>query len=228
MRPKLYQYAACPFCSKVSSLLHLKNADYETIEVHPLKKKEIAFSAGYRAVPIYVDGSGVQVNDSTPIMRHIEREFPEPKVFRGDAEEEKWLTWSENYVKGLPTAIYGTLGQSLRSFSYVTKVGKFNAWERFSIKWSGALVMTMVAGKIKKRQGIEHPAAFVREKASEWAEGLAGRAFMGGLTPGGADVAVYGITRVVWNLDAGNLLRENSAFAAWFDRMRTRVEGSAS
>src|SRR3990167_827454 len=113
MKPKLYQYAACPFCNKVRSILQYKGVDFETIEVHPLNKKEIAFSTDYRAVPIYVDSKGVQVNDSTPIMRHIDNEFPKPKVFSTDPAAEKdetaWLAWSERFVKGLPTAIYDTV-----------------------------------------------------------------------------------------------------------------------
>src|SRR3989338_8791351 len=175
-KPKLYQYAACPFCNKVRSILQYKGVDFETIEVHPLNKKEIAFSADYRAVPIYVDSTGKQVNDSTPIMRHIDAEFPEPPVFSrdpaGSEDELKWLAWSDKLVKGLPTAIYDTLSNALKSFDYITKVGKFSWLEKLTIKFSSAAIMTLVAGKIRKREGITDPAAFLRQKAAEWAAGL--------------------------------------------------------
>lgn len=228
MKPKLYQYAACPFCNKVRSILEYKGVDFETIEVHPLNKKEIAFSADYRAVPIYVDSTGQQVNDSTPIMRRIDEEFPEPRVFSRDAagaeEEAQWLAWSEKYVKGLPTAIYDTLPNALQSFDYITKVGKFSWFEKLSIKFSGAFIMTLVAKKIRKREQIENPEAFLRQKAGEWAEGLKGRSFMGGDAPNGADFAVYGITRSVAGLRAGRVLEENAGFAAWLRRMKEMTE----
>ncbi len=223
MKPKLYQYAACPFCSKVASLLAYKGVPYETVEVHPLKKKEITFSVDYKAVPIYIDGQGRQINDSTPIMRHIDEEFPTRRVFGQTAQEkeneERWLTWSEDYVQGLPTVVYGDLSSSLKSFSYVTRVGKFKWHEKLLIKYSGAFVMTLVAKKIKKRRSIEDPAAFLRQKTGEWAAGLQGRPFMGGDKPGAADIAVFGISRIVAPLAAGKIFRENPAFWDWLHRM---------
>ncbi len=223
MKPKLYQYAACPFCNKVRSLLRYKGVEFETVEVHPLNKREIAFSADYRAVPIYIDSKGTQVNDSTPIMRWIDREFPRRSVFRVDASgverENRWLLWSEGFVKGLPAAIYDSLPKALASFDYITKVGKFSWLEKRLIKYSGAFIMSMVAKKIKKREQIVDPEAFLGQKAQEWASGLEGRAFMGGESPNGADVAVHGIFQAVKDLSAGKTLRENAAFNAWLDRM---------
>lgn len=218
-QPKLYQYAACPFCSKVSSLLHYKKVNYDVVEVHPLKKKEIAFSAGYRAVPIYIDHDGLQVNDSTPIMRHIDREFPDQPVFDNTPEEEKWLTWSEEYVQGMPTVVYKDFPSSLKSFSYITKVGKFNWFDRRIVQFSGALVMTLVAKKIKKRLGITNPKAFLRKRVGEWAFGLNGSPYMGGERPNAADIAVYGISRVVAGLEAGQIFSENAIFSKWLNRM---------
>ncbi len=229
MKPKLYQYAACPFCNKVRATLQYKGVDFETIEVHPLKKKEIAFSVDYRAVPIYVDSQGKQVNDSTPIMRHIDQEFPSKPIFSQDPaqkeDETKWLAWSEKYVKGLPTAIYDTLPNALQSFGYVTKVGKFNWFEKMSIKYSGAFVMTLVAKKIKKRENIDNPDLFLTRMSQEWVSGLGGKPFMGGEKPNGADLAVFGITRSVEGLRAGGRLQENPGFASWMKRMQSKVSG---
>ena len=227
MKPKLYQYTACPFCGKVRTLLQYKGVDYDTIEVHPLKKKEIEFSADYRAVPIYIDSQGKQVNDSTPIMRWIDKEFPERKVFGTTPVEierdEKWLAWSDRFVKGLPTVIYDTFWNALKSFDYITKVGNFSWFEKRMIKYSGALAMTLVAKKIKKREQIDQPDLFLREKAKEWVEGLGGRPFMGGETPGAADLAVFGIVRSVSGLRAGKLLEENQEFNTWMKKMREAI-----
>ncbi len=195
----------------------------ETIEVHPLNKKEIAFSADYRAVPIYIDSKGVQVNDSTPIMRHIDREFPDRKTFREDAAEEKWLAWSEGLVKGLPAAVYNTFPNSLKAFNYITKTGNFSWFEKQSIRFSGALVMTLVAKKVKKREGISDPDLFLKQKAKEWTDGLGGRPFMGGENPGAADIAVYGILRAVAGLPAEKTLLSSAEFSAWMGRMKIEV-----
>ena len=223
MKPKLYQYAACPFCNKVRSILKYKGVDFETIEVHPMNKKEIAFSTDYRAVPIYVDSTGKQVNDSTPIMRWIDLEFPEPKVFSSEGHEidreNKWLAWSDIFVKGIPTALYDTFPNALKSFNYITKVGKFNWFEKQTIKLTGAFIMSLVAKKIKKRENIVNPYEFLQTKSREWTDGLDGRSFMGGSRPNGADLAVYGIFQSVSGLKAGETICANADFKAWLDRM---------
>ena len=227
MKPKLFQYAACPFCNKVRGVLQYKGVDFETIEVHPLNKKEIAFSPDYRAVPIYIDSQGKQVNDSTPIMRWIDQEFPERKVFRTnpvEAEKEaEWLAWSDRLVKGLPAVLYDSFSSALKSFDYITKVGKFSWFERRMIKYSGAFIMTLVAKKIKKREGIDRPDEFLKQKTREWVEGLGGLSLMGGVTPGGADLAVFGIVQSVAGLRAGKLLEENQAFSAWMKRVKEMI-----
>jgi len=224
MKPKLFQYAACPFCNKVRSILKYKGVDYETIEVHPLNKKEIAFSKDYQAVPIYIDSEGKQINDSTPIMRWIDKEFPQKKVFRTNPVEaqkdDEWLAWSDRFVKGLPTVIYDSFPNALKSFDYITKVGKFSWLEKRMIKYSGALAMTLVAKKIKKREQIDQPDLFLKQKTKEWTEGLKGRPFMGGDTPSGSDFAVFGIIQSVSGLRAGDLLKENQEFDAWMKRMQ--------
>ncbi len=223
MRPKLFQYTACPFCSKVAAILAYKKVDYEKIEVHPFKKTEIAFSKDYRAVPIYIDGAGIQINDSTPIMRHIDKEFPNPPVFSNTPnekiKEDKWLAWSEQYVQGLPTIIYDRFSNSLKGFEYFTKVGKFGWFESRMVQFSGAFVMTLVAKKIAKRLSITNPQAFLRKMIHDWVEGLAGENYMGGTKPNAADLAVFGVSRSIAGLPAGKILRENGIFDHWFNRM---------
>jgi microsomal prostaglandin-E synthase 2 len=79
--------------------------------------------------------------------------------------------------------------------------------------------MTLVAKKIKKREQIQDPGLFLKEKINEWVEGLAGRPFMGGQTPNGADLAVVGIMQSVAELPAGKPLQENQEFDAWMKRL---------
>jgi len=230
MKPKLFQYAACPFCNKVRSALEYKGVEFETIEVHPLNKKEISFSTDYRAVPIYIDSQGKQVNDSTPIMRRIDEEFPGPRIFKKDPEaskrDEVWLSWSEKLVKGLPTAIYNNVFNALSAFNYITKIGKFSWFQKLTIKYMGAFVMTLVAKNIRKREQIDDPKVFLRRMAEEWANGLSGKPYMGGDEPSASDIAVFGITRPVSGLEAGKLLESNATFSAWVGRMKACISSS--
>ncbi len=55
----LYQYATCPYCCKTRAFLDYYHIPYTMVEVNPLFRTEIKFSA-YRKVP-FVTGGGVQV-----------------------------------------------------------------------------------------------------------------------------------------------------------------------
>ncbi len=225
MKPKLYKYSACPFCNKVAALLAYKGVDYEGVEVHPLKKTEIEFSKDYRAVPIYIDSTGKQVNDSTPIMRHIDAEFPQHKVFRNNETEEKWLTWSEKLVQALPTVVYNSFSDSWDAFNYITKVGKFGWWDRQMVRLSGAFVMTLVAKKIRKRLQIEDSHAFLTQMIQEWSqEALRGNEYCGGSELNAADIAVFGICKTVAELQAGKIFKQNAVFLNWYERVACKAQ----
>ena len=220
---KLYQYEVCPFCWKARVALALKGVDYEKIEVHPLNKKELNFSE-YKKVPVYVDAKGEQVNDSNTIMEHIDQELDGIKLFAVKesperARQNKWLEWSEAYVKAIPPLIYNTTGNAVKAFDYITNVGKFSWFQKMTIKYSGALVMKMVAKKSRERQGITDPERHVKDMVGEWQEALAGQPFMGGATPDAADAAVFGITLSTKGLPAWELFESEPGFKAWMTRM---------
>lgn len=224
-KPKLFQYAVCPFCWKVRAILAYKGVKYDTIEVHPLNKKEISFSNSYRKVPIYLDGKNRQVNDSTPIMRHIDNEFSQKPVFQRDPEareaENHWLKWSDGLVKAVPPLIYNNFSDSLKAFEYITKETKFSWYQRSLIKYSGALVMKMVAKKSKEKLGIADSEAHFKTLLAAWSQGLAGKDFMGGENPNGADLAVFGITMSISGLPAASLPSQDAGFGAWLGRMES-------
>jgi len=225
-QPRLYQYEVCPFCWKARTALALKGVSYEKIEVHPLNKKELAFST-YKKVPVYVDSNGTQVNDSTPIMRHLDAEFGGPRLFETEAaaqeREAKLLEWSETYVRAIPPLIYNSFPNALKAFDYITKSSQFSWAQRKLIKFSGAGVMVMVAKKSRERQGIQDPDAHFTSLLSEWVHKLNGRDFAGGDRPNGADAAVYGITMSVSGLPAARWVRANPQFSAWVSRMESKT-----
>lgn len=222
--PKLYQYNVCPFCWKVKALLGYKKIPYEAVEVHPLNKKEIKFSADYKKVPIFIDAAGKQVNDSTPIMQYIDESYPENPVFASDASERKkeshWLKWADStLVRALPPLIYRNIGDSLKAFDYITQQEKFNWLQQRTIKYSGALVMTMVAKKSAKEQGISDPEAHLKKCLKDWAEALGSGNYLGGNKPNAADLAAFGILKSVETLPAFRWIRNDPKIWDWYQRV---------
>lgn len=225
--PKLYQYDVCPFCSKVKAALYYKKIPYDAIEVHPLNKKELAFTPDYKKVPVYIDSKGQQVNDSTPIMRHIDNEFPfRPFTSLSSVEkeqEEKWMEWSNGYVRTIPPLIYRTFGDALKAFDYITHKGNFSWIQRRTVKYSGALVMKLVAKKTAKQLNIIDPVSHFEGKLNEWTEALDGKKFLGGETPNIADLSVFGITHSMNKLPAMEICKENPQFWKWMQSMASET-----
>ncbi len=219
---KLYQYEVCPFCWKVRTALALKKVPYETVEVHPLNKKELQFSE-YKKVPVWTDKEGKQVNDSNEIMSYIDKNYEGPKLFEEDitraAREKALIEWSEKYVKAIPPAIYSNFGDSLKAFDYITKTSKFSWHQKALIKFSGAAVMKMVAKKSKERQGIDDVNAHLVNLTKEWETALEGQKFAGGDKPNAADAAVYGITMSISTLPASKLMSAYPGFHKWIEDM---------
>lgn len=223
--PTLYQYEACPFCWKVRSLLAYKKIDYRTIEVHPLNKKEIAFSKEYKKVPILVDRNGHQVNDSGRIMRYLDSQYSQTPVFENDGitkeREDQWLQWADAVlVRSLPPLIYGTLGESLRSFGYITKVTKFSWFQRLLVRYSGAIVMKMVAKKSAKEQGITDPVAHFQNCLTTLQKEIGNKPFFGKARPNGVDIACFGILRSIENLNAFEYVKNEPKLYEWYQRIK--------
>ena len=72
--PKLYQYKICPFCNRVKSYMDYLNVAYEPVEVNPLTKKEISFSAEYKKVPI-AEFEGCMLNGSDAIIDYLSSNY---------------------------------------------------------------------------------------------------------------------------------------------------------
>jgi len=222
--PKLYQYAVCPFCVKVKALLSYKKIPYEAIEVHPLNKKEIKFSKDYRKVPIFVDNNGTQINDSTPIMRFLDEKHPDHPVFEKDPkareQEDYWVKWSDEVlVRALPPLIYRNISDAIEAFDYITKEGKFSWFQQRTIKYSGALVMTLIAKKTAKSQGIKDPKKHLDQCLQKWADALDDREYFGGTKPNGADLSIYGVLKSIEGMRGFSLIENTPKVFDWFQRV---------
>lgn len=225
MTPTLYEYSVCPFCCKVKALLLYKKIPFHAVEVHPMSKNEIKFSKEYKKVPIFVDGSGQQINDSTPIMQHIESLYADTPVFEQNDTEAHWLKWAdETLVKSMPPYLYNTLRNSWNAFRYITKSPTFSLWQKFYIQSAGAFVMYMVAKKKAKKQEVKCPKEHFSQCIKEWEGALGAKQYLGGTSPNGADIAVFGILRSIQDLSAFDVIEANPKVHQWYQAIRSQTE----
>jgi len=69
----LFQYQACPFCTKVRAYLDFAGVSYDVVEVNPVTKKQVGWSI-YKKVPtviIKVKEGYQQLNDSSMIISSL-------------------------------------------------------------------------------------------------------------------------------------------------------------
>lgn len=225
----LYQYEVCPFCHKVRAILEYKKVPYRKIEVHPMNKKEIAFSPDYRKVPIWVEQDGTQVNDSNAIMRHLDTNYKQRPVFETDAQaqprEKEWMDWSnEKLVRALPPLIYRNYSQALKSFNYITQQGNFNWFQQRLVKFMGAGVMTLVARKSAKSQGIEDPEAHLQTLLNTLGSFVKDKNFIGESKPNGADLSIFGVLKSIQRLSAFDFVRKQTAVFNWYQRVEQAIQ----
>lgn len=229
MKVTLYQYEVCPFCNKVRAFLDYYGVPYRVVEVDPMGKKELAmFSADYRKVPIAIV-NGMQVNGSGAIIDAVTvsmdalAEKPAAHV----ARDREWTEWVDDHLIHLISPnIYGTMTESFQAFEYIVDNAKFSAWQRMSIRYSGAAAMYMVGKKIKKKYNIERPREEMYEAIDKWTAAVdaQGGLFLGGDAPSTADLAVFGVLRAISKFDTFADIKKNCAsFEAWFDRTREAV-----
>ncbi|XP_053180708.1 prostaglandin E synthase 2 [Scomber japonicus] len=261
----LYQYKTCPFCSKVRAVLDYYGLPYDIVEVNPVMRKEIKWSA-YRKVPILMVDSDVQMNDSSVIisclktylinkkksMPELIRCYPEMKSVndRGkevteynnkywlmlseeeneliypekgmQKEERKWRQWADDWLVHLISPnVYRTTGEALASFDYIVREGKFSSFEGFFAKYVGAAAMFVISKRLKSRHNLQDDVRQDLYKAvNDWVAAIGKkRKFMGGDDPNLADLAVFGVLRVMEGLQAFDDMMENTKVKHWYRRM---------
>lgn len=240
----LYQYESCPFCNKVRAQLDYSRIPYTVVEVDPLFKAQIAWSAKatapYAKVPVAVI-NGERVCDSVVIMDTLDalaaRAPPAlglRSARRDDAAERQWRSFVDaRVIHLLSPNLYRTFGEALESFDYLTQ-RNFPAYVSLPAKYVGAVVMTFVARKLKARHmtGDGDERAHLVRALNEFADGAlaGGRAFAGGDAPNAADVSLFGILRAIRTLRTfEDVMRADSGcrLRPWYDRMQRAVGASA-
>jgi glutathione S-transferase len=105
---RLYRFRHSTNVERVALALAHKGLQVESVAVDPADRSKVREVSGQDLVPVLVDGDDV-VADSTRIMRHLERRFPEPPLFPAEpaakAEVDVFLDWFNRAWKREPNLI---------------------------------------------------------------------------------------------------------------------------
>jgi microsomal prostaglandin-E synthase 2 len=162
--------------------------------------------------------------------------------------ERQWREWVDNkFIHVISPNIYCTLRQSLNTFRWFSKAGDweeiFPWYQRWIIVYLGAIVMRLVAIRLKKKYNLnDNVRVSLYECGEEWAnaigekdflgkidfrEGLNSNIisfFLGGSEPNLADLNVYGILTAMQGCEAFKDLMINTKIQPWFERMKNLIE----
>uniref|UniRef100_A0A8C5WDZ1 Prostaglandin E synthase 2 n=1 Tax=Leptobrachium leishanense TaxID=445787 RepID=A0A8C5WDZ1_9ANUR len=134
-------------------------------------------------------------------------------------EEMKWRRWADDWLVHLISPnVYRTPKESLASFDYIVREGKFGTVEGVFAKYIGAAAMYVIGKRLKSRHNLEDD---VRQDlyraANEWVAAVGKhRPFMGGSEPNLADLAVFGVLRVMEGLESFNDMMSNTKIKPWY------------
>ncbi|XP_033973408.1 prostaglandin E synthase 2 [Trematomus bernacchii] len=137
-------------------------------------------------------------------------------------EEIKWRKWADEWLVHLISPnVYRTTGEAMASFDYIVREGKFSTMEGFFAKYVGAAAMYIIAKRLKSRHNLQDDVREDLYKAvNDWVAAIGKkRKFMGGDQPNLADLAVFGILRVMEGLEAFDDMMKNSKVKPWYRRM---------
>lgn len=235
MTVTLYQFSLCPFCNKVRTGLQLKGIAFDTVEVSPRTKVELPSlpDDAPRKVPVLeVDGQAVW--DSTRILRFLDEAFPETRAFfpedpaqRARAEAlEEWV--DEEFIRSLPTVLYGTWKEALTASQLIAKHSGFGLGEGLMVKLGGPMIMHAVAQRILKKSGRSDGRAWVRENLDRWESELGEQDFVCGAALSVADVAMHGALSCIKPFPVFAEVQARPRVQAWFARVQALKPASTT
>jgi glutathione S-transferase len=109
---RLYRFRYSTNVERVALALAYKGLEVESVAVDPGDRSPVRAVSGQDLVPVLIDGDDV-IADSTNILHHLERRFPDPPLFPVDpaaaAEVEVFLDWFNRAWKREPNLIADAL-----------------------------------------------------------------------------------------------------------------------
>ncbi|XP_045702156.1 prostaglandin E synthase 2 isoform X3 [Phyllostomus hastatus] len=145
-------------------------------------------------------------------------------------EEMKWRQWADDWLVHLISPnVYRTPTEALASFDYIVREGKFGAVEGAVAKYLGAAAMYLISKRLKSRHHLQDDVRKdLYEAANKWVAAVGkDRPFMGGQKPNLADLAVYGVLRVMEGLEAFDDLMRHTRIEPWYLRVEKAIAEAA-
>ncbi|XP_072816287.1 prostaglandin E synthase 2 isoform X2 [Vicugna pacos] len=141
-------------------------------------------------------------------------------------EEMKWRQWADDWLVHLISPnVYRTPAEALASFDYIVKEGNFGAVEGAMAKYMGAAAMYIISKRLKSRHHLRDDVREdLYEAANKWVAAVGkDRPFMGGQKPNLADLAVYGVLRVMEGLEAFDDMMRHTRIQPWYLRVEKAI-----
>ncbi|XP_036041771.1 prostaglandin E synthase 2 isoform X2 [Onychomys torridus] len=237
----LYQYKTCPFCSKVRAFLDFHSLPYQqqlndsSVIISALKTYLVSGQPLEEVITYYppMKATNDQGKEVTEFCNKYWLMLDEKEVQRmyggkeARTEEMKWRQWADDWLVHLISPnVYRTPAEALASFDYIVREGKFGVVEATMAKYVGAAAMYLISKRLKSRHQLQDDVrADLYEAANKWVTAVgADRPFMGGQKPNLADLAVYGVLRVMEGLEAFDDLMRHSRIQPWYLRMERAIE----
>ena len=124
---QIYRIPFSTNVERVALVAGHKGLEIEWIEVEPDDRGEVERVSGQPLVPVLVDGSRV-VADSTEIIRYLEENYPEPRLFPADrarrAELEIFLEWFNRVWKRPPNEIDSERSKETPDEARIAELGR--------------------------------------------------------------------------------------------------------
>ncbi|XP_063792577.1 prostaglandin E synthase 2 [Pseudophryne corroboree] len=141
-------------------------------------------------------------------------------------EEMKWRRWVDDWLVHLISPnVYRTPGEALASFDYIVQVGNFGPVEGIFAKYIGATAMFVIGKRLKSRHNLEDDVRQDLYKAANlWVAAVEKHGkFLGGSQPNLADLAVYGVLRVMEGLQSFDDMMSNTKIKPWYQGMTRAI-----
>jgi glutathione S-transferase len=106
---RLYEIPFSTNVERVTMALALKGLDAERVAVDPADRSPVVEVSGQDLVPVLVLDDGEVIADSTAILRRLDADHPEPRLFTGP-EVDLFAEWFNEVYKRAPNAIADTGG----------------------------------------------------------------------------------------------------------------------
>ncbi|XP_028664421.1 prostaglandin E synthase 2 [Erpetoichthys calabaricus] len=137
-------------------------------------------------------------------------------------EEIKWRQWADDWLVHLISPnVYRSPQEALASFDYIVQEGKFGTVEGFCAKYVGAAAMYFISKRLKNKHNLQDDVRQdLYQAVDKWVKAVGKhRPFMGGSQPNLADLAVYGVLRVMEGLQSFEDMMTHTKVKTWYHQM---------